>query len=111
MVASESIEYLLWWNKEIRTPPLLTRARNGMPPVLDEPNSTTVLGGLPLDTPDQSGLRFTVGWMAAGRVAFEANYFFIGTRTTTFAGGGDGAPGSPRLWCAISGRIERSGKG
>jgi hypothetical protein len=95
----DSMEYLLWWNKDIRLPPILTKARSGVPPVLGGASTTNVIGGSPLDTPDQSGGRFTVGWSAdpSDTFGFEVNYFFIGSRTTTFAGGGGNAPASPAL--------------
>jgi hypothetical protein len=98
----EDGEYLLWWLKGARLPPLLTRGRRGFAPVLGQPNTTLLLGGSLLDQEEQSGGRFTLAeslWQVDEhtKLGLEGTYFFLGTRTASLSVGGSGAPDAPVL--------------
>jgi hypothetical protein len=76
-----SAEYLLWWVKNGRTPPLVTA------------NGGVVVGG---DTEFDvfSGGRVTVGFGVPGfcNLGLESTFFSIGRRTTGFVAGNSGDP-------------------
>lgn len=76
-------EYLLFWTKADRTPPLLTTGPGAAPiGVLGKPGTQVVIGG-PVDFGPASGGRFTLGgWLGAGEtVGVEAAYLFLGEQT------------------------------
>lgn len=79
----QEFEWLLWWTRDARVPPLATAGQ------------TTAVGPT-LDSRDQSGGRFTLGFAidSAQTVGLEGSYFFLGTRTTTSSAAGTGAPGT-----------------
>jgi hypothetical protein len=79
----QEFEWLLWWTRDARVPPLATAGQ------------TTAVGPT-LDSRDQSGGRFTLGFSldSAQTVGLEGSYFFLGTRTTTYSAAGTGAPGT-----------------
>jgi hypothetical protein len=95
----QQFEYLLWWIRDARVPPLITANRTGPVPVLSEPSTTVVVGNRGLDNLDHSGGRFTLGGAldSAGTLGLEGTYFFLGSRTTTVGAGTSGAPGTPSL--------------
>jgi hypothetical protein len=91
-------EYLLWWIRDSRVPPLvtstlLTPAQIAMlvptgvrPGALFAPGTVPVFGGGHLDNEEQSGGRFTVGLAlpCCECLGFETTFMFLGQRTNTF---------------------------
>src|SRR5205807_6649847 len=51
----------IWWPKGQPLPPLVTAGRGPTPPVFGGPNTVLLIGGSPIDSPDVSGARFTLG--------------------------------------------------
>jgi hypothetical protein len=94
----QQFEYLLWWIRDTRLPPLITANRSGILPVLNDPSTTVVAGNSEMRNLDHSGGRFTVGFAldSAQTIGVEGNYFFLGSRTTT-VGTGSNAAGAPAL--------------
>ena len=92
-------EYLYWWTREMRVPPLVTSGTpttGGLiPGALGVPGTTVLLSG-ELENHGQSGGRFYGGfWLDECQTkGIEADYLFLGTRRNTFLAGGTGAPGS-----------------
>jgi hypothetical protein len=97
--AWERMEYLLWWIRDTRLPPLITANKSGNVAILTEPGTTVVAGNSHLDNKDRSGGRFTLGAALddAQTLGLEANYFFLGSRTTTVGSGSSGAAGTPAI--------------
>ena len=91
-----SSDFLLYWAKGSRLPPLATVNSAGRLPTLDDPATRVVLGGKRLAASELGGGRFTWGWSRddAQTVGFEASYFFMGTHSQTFAVSGGGTYGS-----------------
>jgi hypothetical protein len=94
-------EYLLWWIKGSRVPPLVTTGpadpTQVPPPGAPGAAGTTALfGGDSLDRDPLSGGRFTAGyWLNCSQtVGLEASYFFLGPRSSDFGTASTGAPGS-----------------
>jgi hypothetical protein len=92
----EDAEYLLWWLKSARLPPLVTASRAGFAPTLGQPNTRLLLGDSLLDQEEHSGGRFTLATPLfeaneETRIGLEGTYFFLGTRTDTFVAGGSGS--------------------
>ncbi len=84
-------EYLMWWTKEMDTPPLVTTSTPGTPRedagVLGQPNTSILYGGDPLFSEQRSGARFRIGrwWDDCNWVGFETDFFFLGTETDDFS--------------------------
>jgi hypothetical protein len=97
--AWQRMEYLLWWVRDTRLPPLITANSSGTVPVLSDASTTVVPGTTSVDNKDRSGGRFTVGFALDSdqTIGVEANYFFLGSRTTTVGTGSTGATGTPAL--------------
>src|SRR5262245_9971556 len=81
-------EYLFWWLREGRVPPLLTTSSFASRGVLDQPD-TTVLYGDKLETRHHDrfiGTRLTAeGWLDAGHtLGVEARAFFLERDSTYF---------------------------
>jgi len=93
-----SAEYLYWWTKDSRLPPLVTRGSptDAIPGAIGQPGTQGLFGG---DTggEGQSGARFDAGfWLnECQTIGFEAGYFFLGSQSNSFVASGSGAPGSP----------------
>jgi hypothetical protein len=112
-----SAEYLHWWFKSSRTPPLITLGAitDPLPGAIGQPGTQVVfpastevfpsfgvLGGSEAygtidDGGDRSGGRFTAGfWLNPGETfGIEASYFLVGSRDFSFGGGPLGVQGSP----------------
>jgi hypothetical protein len=77
-------EYLLWWTKQDKAPPLLTTSTDGTG-FLDQANTTVLVGG-GLGGDARSGFRGNFGyWLNdCGTEAVEFGGFFLGSRTTTY---------------------------
>jgi hypothetical protein len=89
-------EFLLWWTKPERVPPLVTTNPMTLP-LLNTPTTRVLFGGGTPDAPNTGGGRFVLGWgVGPGHLAgVEVGYQFLGTQTTTdqIAGGGGGRGG------------------
>jgi hypothetical protein len=83
------IEYLLWWTKGDRTPPLVTTGNPNDPAqgALVPGSTTQVLFGGNLDHDVQSGARIRLGyWFDTCKpLAIEGSYFFLGKRSEGFS--------------------------
>jgi Putative beta barrel porin-7 (BBP7) len=94
-------EYLLWWVKDARLPPLVTTG-SAVPTQIPPPGALGGLGtvglfaGEGVDRDPFSGGRFTAGyWLDCGQTkGIEASYFFLGSRSKDFTSNSSGAPGS-----------------
>jgi hypothetical protein len=96
-----SAEYLLWWLKDSPDPvPLLTGTPLGstaaFPGALGNPDTSVLLGGHSVDTEEHSGARFTLGYWLDDQAIFgvEAQYFFLGIKTSNQSINENGAPSS-----------------
>jgi hypothetical protein len=95
-----SAEYLLWWTKGDRTPPLVTTGSIGAanPGGFDDPSQRTLFGGnSQFGDRARSGARFGLGfWFTDDHsLGLEDNYFFLGRQTENFSAFSIG--GSPIL--------------
>ncbi|MEQ8790121.1 MAG: BBP7 family outer membrane beta-barrel protein [Pirellulaceae bacterium] len=76
-------DYLLWWTKGVKAPPLATTSPAGTPVgmagVLGQPGTTVLFGGEHLHDDTQPGARFAIGgWIDADRhMGVELNYLFL----------------------------------
>lgn len=83
-------EYLLWWTKGVKAPPLVTTSPGSTPigtaGVLGQPDTQVLFGGRQLHSGMRPGGRFGVGgWLDAGHhVALEANYLFLDEDADSF---------------------------
>jgi Putative beta barrel porin-7 (BBP7) len=96
-----SAEYLLWWAKDSRVPPLVTTGpanpRQVPPPgALGAVGTSALFSGESLNDDPFSGGRFTAGyWLNCSQTTgVEASYFFLGQRSGDFRAVSSGAPGS-----------------
>lgn len=89
-----SAEYLLWWYKDSRLPPLVTTGSTTdlFPGALGQPGTGVLIGGS-IGHEEQSGGRFRLGhWFDEHQMfGVEANYFFLGRRTAERDIGSDGS--------------------
>jgi hypothetical protein len=92
-----SAEYLLWWIKDERLPPLVTAGPASSGGVLGAPGTVVLFGGDHTDEEPFSGGRFTVGaWLnECQTIGIEADFFFLGQRSNNFVAGASGAAGAP----------------
>jgi hypothetical protein len=93
-----SAEYLSWWIRDSRLPPLVTTSPAGTPRasagVIGADNTTIVFGGNDLDNEERSGGRLTFGlWLNCERtIGLESTTFFLAERTVGFTGTSSGLP-------------------
>ena len=82
--AWDDMELLVWWPKAHPLPPLVAATRHGLPPFLNRPATTVLVGNHAIDNQDIEGGRFTLGWALNNdeTVGFELGYFFLGSRTS-----------------------------
>jgi hypothetical protein len=94
-----SAEYLLWWTKADRVPPLITSGTTSSAGIVGRNGTVILLGDSGLDNAARSGGRFDVGFWLNDCHTFgvEAGYFFLEDRPKDFAFAGTGAPGSAVL--------------
>jgi hypothetical protein len=92
-------DYLLWWVKENRFPPLLTAGTPASGGVLGLPGTVPLVADTDLDNSYRSGGRITIGgWVTEYRgFGLELNFFMLETRDRSFSVSGTGAPGSAVL--------------
>jgi len=96
-----SAEYLGWWTKASRLPPLLTTSNGADPtdPVrtgaLGLPNTQVVYGNNNVAGDFRSGVRLMTGyWFDDERLlGFEVGGFYLQTLTNSFSTGSGGSPG------------------
>jgi putative beta barrel porin BBP7 len=88
-------DYLLWWTKGERLPPLVTTSPIGTPRatagVLGEPTTTVLFGDTDANDQVHSGIRLTLdAWLTCNEgLGIEASYFALDDRQTNF---GSSAP-------------------
>jgi Putative beta barrel porin-7 (BBP7) len=93
-----SAEYLLWWTKGDRLPPLLTTSPPGTPladaGVIGRPGTTVLFGDDRVNDDVRSGGRFTGGfWLnRAHATGIEASFFFLEEENTSFSAASSGIP-------------------
>ncbi|HEX5269998.1 MAG TPA: BBP7 family outer membrane beta-barrel protein, partial [Gemmataceae bacterium] len=100
-------EYLLWYIKNSRVPALVvgtpggavTGGNGGASPVHGLPDGRVLFGDTGVDMEDRSGGLFTLSMPLNEEktIGFHGTYFFLGTRSVSFVGGGDGGPDSPTV--------------
>jgi hypothetical protein len=83
-------EYLLWWTKSGRLPPLVTAGGDGK---LGSPGTRVLVDSLNFDDDPRQGGRFTLGYNFAANpcLGVEASYFFLAGRQNkvSFSSNGD----------------------
>jgi len=89
-------EYLLWWFKHGRVPPLVTGGGNGVP---GSPGTRVLVDNLDFDDDFRQGGRFALGYRFAPCLGVEASYFFVSDRQTDegFSSSGDPVLGRPYI--------------
>src|SRR5262249_12671773 len=91
-----SAEYLAWWMRGQRVPPLVTTgsAADAVPGALGQPGTQVLFGGDPLGTGAESGASFMAGfWFTRDHcLGFEGGYWFLGTKTNNFSASSQGSP-------------------
>jgi hypothetical protein len=91
-------EYLLWWIKNGRVPPLVTAGGDGKP---GSAGTQVLVDNLNFDDGVRQGGRFTLGYHLGTipAVGVEASYFFLSDRQTDvrFSSGGDPLLAQPFL--------------
>jgi hypothetical protein len=80
-------EYLLWWLKDQRVPPLVTTSPPASAGIIGMPGTQILFGGSDVSEGTFSGFRFTAGyWLDACHLwALEGSYFFLGDETRKFS--------------------------
>src|SRR6516165_1338213 len=92
-------EYLLWWTKSARVPPLVTSGTTSSAGILGREGTVVLVGNSGLDENPRSGLRIGGGfWLDdCHTLGLEGSYFFLGQRSSDSSFAGSGAPGTPVL--------------
>jgi Putative beta barrel porin-7 (BBP7) len=94
-------EYLLWWVRDMNTPPLVTTGNphDAVPGALGQPGTVVLFGDKPLDFDSNSGVRFTIGgWLDPEETwGLEGSGFLLERRSVNFAAQSDAA-GNPPLY-------------
>jgi Putative beta barrel porin-7 (BBP7) len=80
-----SAEYLLWWIKDDRLPPLVTISPASSGGVIGAPGTTVLFGGSESNNPFSGG-RFTLGYWLNDSQTFGigGSFFFLGQRSEDF---------------------------
>jgi hypothetical protein len=91
-------EYLLWWTRAGRLPPLVTSSPPGTSGVIGS-GAVVLFPGPDRDAPTRSGGRFAFGacFDEINATGLEGSYFFLGSRADNFMALGLGTPNSPVL--------------
>ncbi len=91
-------EYLMWWPRPMRVPPLVTSGTEASEGVLGQPGTQTLVGGRLLDQM-YSGMRLRLGlWSDPCRNrGWEVDGFFVGETTDRTSLAGSGAQGTGLL--------------
>jgi hypothetical protein len=79
-------EYLLWWVKDDKVPPLVSTSSPADNAIIGQPTTQVLFGGDNLDNNPRSGARFTASYLLdpCGTKAIEVSGFFLGSRSTGF---------------------------
>jgi hypothetical protein len=89
-------EYLLWWIKSTKPPPLITSggANDQFPGALGQPGTTVLFGGQSLQHDPFSGLRFTLGlWCdECHNFGIEGSFFTLFQQSSRFSATSGGSP-------------------
>lgn len=89
-------DYVLWWIKGSKTPPLVTRgsASDTIPGALNLPGTNVLFGGHSVEDNPFSGGRFMVGYWFGDQHLFgiEGGGFFLGQQGKTFSATSFGDP-------------------
>jgi len=97
-----SVDYLAWWTKGMRVPPLVTTTTVD-PPVLgsadgslDQAGTVILFGDQEILRGQRNGLRFQAGWWSDDncRLGVEADYYFLNDATERFSASSPGTVGS-----------------
>jgi hypothetical protein len=104
-------EYLMWWFKEDRLPPLVTTGPdepNGMSGILGMPGTVVLFGGSGVGGDVRSGARLTVGtWLDDDcDMGVEASGFFIGQRSYRFVANSNTFPVLARPFFSLNAMAE-----
>jgi hypothetical protein len=104
-------EYLLWWTKGQRLPPLVTTGPAvpaGTNGVLGQAGTVILFGGDTVDNGVRGGARFTAGlWIDDERtLGLETSFFFLGQRSFRFIGGSDTFPVLARPFFSLNSGAE-----
>ncbi len=90
-----SAEYLLWWFRGQKLPPLVTvgNPADPVPGAIGQPGTVVLFGG---SQPDEghSGARFRAGWWFDDEhcIGVDVGAFFLGQQSKTFTAGSGGTP-------------------
>jgi hypothetical protein len=88
-------DYLLWWTKDNRLPPLLTTGSvlDARPGALGQPGTSVLYGG-DVDSGTRSGGRLYGGWWFddAHRFGIDGTFFFLDSRSENFSDVSNGVP-------------------
>jgi hypothetical protein len=107
-----SAEYLLWWVRDVRLPPLITAgsAADPRPAALGQ-TGTTVLSPDRVDTDSHSGGRFGAGyWLTLDHsLGVDGSFFFLGQRSTSFGAGSQATRVLGRPFFDAATGIEKAG--
>jgi hypothetical protein len=83
-----SAEYLLWWLKQDKVPPLASTSTNPFDNgIIGRPTTQVLFGGDGLDGSGRSGLRVTAGWWldeTCKEDAVEVRGFYLASRSDNF---------------------------
>jgi hypothetical protein len=92
-------DYLLWWFKENRFPPLVTTGPPTSGGVIGQPGTSVLVGDNSLDRSQRSGGRLTLGGWTTEYQGFglEGSFFYMESVNRSFNGGATGAPNSAVL--------------
>jgi hypothetical protein len=103
-------EYLLWWLKDERVPPLVTTSSPASAGILGNADTTVLFGGSHLDNGDFSGGRFTGGFWLGGcqDKAIEFTGFFLGDRSVPFTANSSQFPVLARPFFNLNSGLEFS---
>jgi hypothetical protein len=89
-------EYLLWWMKGDKLPPLVTTgsATDTRPGALGQPGTVVLFGGQAEDPGSFSGVRATLGfWLdECHNLALEGSFFTLFQKSTSFTAASPGTP-------------------
>jgi hypothetical protein len=104
-------EYLLWWAKGQRVPPLVTTGpdeASGMNGILGQPGTVILFGGDTVSGGVRAGGRFTAGlWLDDEHaLGLDASFFFLGQRSFHFIAGSDAFPVLARPFFSLNSGAE-----
>src|SRR5258708_35573383 len=92
-----SADYLYWWTRPDRVPPLVTVGTQASRGILGQPGTSTLIGDSGLGGIPHSGVRLTLGgWLAEDMlVGLEGNYFVMDSSSAHDAIGATDVAGAP----------------